>query len=170
MKSFIPTGSSFRVLGITFKQPISSTHFSQSIVLLTLPHKCFLGLWYFYLYCIALIEALIVSCFNHCSALFWGFPGGSSGKESTCQCRRHRSQSLGQEEPLENEMATHSSTLAWRNPWTEEPDRLHCMGSHRGRHSWACTQHNALLSYSVVSMLPSVIAGSFSKIVSSSHN
>ena len=33
-------------------------------------------------------------------------------------------QSLGREDPLEKEMATHSSTLAWRNPWTEEPGRL----------------------------------------------
>ena len=38
-------------------------------------------------------------------------------------------QSLGQEDPLEQEMATHSSTLAWRIPWTEEPDRLQSMGS-----------------------------------------
>ena len=38
-------------------------------------------------------------------------------------------QSLGQEDPLEKEMATHSSILAWRNPWTEGPDRLQCMGS-----------------------------------------
>ena len=36
-----------------------------------------------------------------------------------------RVQSLDQEDPLEKEMATHSSILAWRNPWTEEPGRLH---------------------------------------------
>ena len=35
-----------------------------------------------------------------------------------------RVQSLGQEDPLEKEMATHSSNLAWRIPWTEEPDGL----------------------------------------------
>ena len=35
---------------------------------------------------------------------------------------------LGQEDPLEKEMATHSSILAWRNPWTEEPGRLQSMG------------------------------------------
>ena len=35
---------------------------------------------------------------------------------------------LGQEDPLENEMATHSSTLAWRIPWTEEPGGLQSMG------------------------------------------
>ena len=39
-------------------------------------------------------------------------------------------QSLGQEDPLEKEMATHSSTLAWKSPWTEEPGRLQSMGLH----------------------------------------
>ena len=38
-------------------------------------------------------------------------------------------QFLGQEDPLEKEMATHSSILAWRIPWTEEPSRLQSMGS-----------------------------------------
>ena len=38
-------------------------------------------------------------------------------------------QSLGWEDPLEKEMATHSSTLAWKIPWTEEPGRLQSMGS-----------------------------------------
>ena len=38
-------------------------------------------------------------------------------------------QSLGQEDPLEKEMAIHSSILAWKMPWTEEPDRLQSMGS-----------------------------------------
>ena len=43
-------------------------------------------------------------------------------------------QSLGQEEPLEKEMATHLSIHAWRIPWTEEPDGLQSMGSQRVRH------------------------------------
>ena len=42
--------------------------------------------------------------------------------------------SLGQEDPLEKEMATHSSILAWRIPWTEEPDGLQSMGSQRVGH------------------------------------
>ena len=42
--------------------------------------------------------------------------------------------SLGWEDPLEKEMATHSSTLAWRIPWMEEPGRLQSMGSQRLRH------------------------------------
>ena len=43
-------------------------------------------------------------------------------------------QSLGQEDPLEKEMATHSGTLAWKIPWTEEPGRLQSMGSQRVGH------------------------------------
>ena len=42
--------------------------------------------------------------------------------------------SLGQKDPLEKEMATHSSTLAWKIPWTEEPGRLQSMGSQRVGH------------------------------------
>ena len=42
--------------------------------------------------------------------------------------------SLGQEDPLEEEMATHSSILAWRIPWTEEPGGLQFTGSQRVRH------------------------------------
>jgi len=45
--------------------------------------------------------------------------------------RETRVQSLGREDPLEKEMATHSSTLAWEIPWMEEPDRLQSMGSQR---------------------------------------
>ena len=43
-------------------------------------------------------------------------------------------QSLGQEDPLEKEMATHSSTLAWKIPWMEESGRLQSIGSPRVRH------------------------------------
>ena len=43
-------------------------------------------------------------------------------------------QSLGQEDPLEKDMATHSSTLAWKIPWMEEHGRLQSMGSQRVGH------------------------------------
>ena len=46
-----------------------------------------------------------------------------------------RVRSLGQEDPLEKGMATHSSILAWRIPWTEESGRLQSMGSQRVRHN-----------------------------------
>ena len=45
--------------------------------------------------------------------------------------RETRVQSLGQEDPLEKKTATHSSILAWRIPWTEEPGELQSMGSQR---------------------------------------
>ena len=47
---------------------------------------------------------------------------------------------LGQDDPLEEEMATHSSILAWRIPWTREPGRLQSMGSQRAGHDLATTQ------------------------------
>ena len=43
--------------------------------------------------------------------------------------------SLGREDPLEKEMATHSSTIAWKMPWTEESGRLESMGSQRVGHN-----------------------------------
>ena len=46
-------------------------------------------------------------------------------------------QSLGREDPLEKEMAIHSSILAWRIPWIEAPGRLQSTGSQRVRHNWA---------------------------------
>ena len=51
-----------------------------------------------------------------------GFPGGSDSKASAM--RKIRVGSLGRENPLEKEMATHSSTLAWKIPWMEETGRL----------------------------------------------
>ena len=51
--------------------------------------------------------------------------------------RETRVRSLGQEDPLEKEMATHSGILAWRMPGTEEPGGLLSMGSHRVGHDWS---------------------------------
>ena len=48
--------------------------------------------------------------------------------------RETRVRFLGREDPLEKEMAIHSSTLAWKIPWTEEPDRLQSIGSQRVGH------------------------------------
>ena len=66
-------------------------------------------------------------------------PGGVNGKESTYQCRKCETQipSLGQGDPLEKEMATHSSGLAWEIPWTEEPGGLQSMVSQRVGYDWA---------------------------------
>ena len=48
---------------------------------------------------------------------------------------------LGWEDPLEKEMAIHSSTIAWKISWTEEPGRLQSIGSQRVRHDWATSLH-----------------------------
>ena len=50
-----------------------------------------------------------------------GFPGGSDGQDYLPAVQETWVQSLGQEDPLEKKMATHSSIFAWRIPWTEEP-------------------------------------------------
>ena len=55
--------------------------------------------------------------------------------------REDQDWSLGREDPLEKEMAIHSSTIAWRIPWAEEPGRLQSMGSQRVRHDWATSLH-----------------------------
>ena len=55
-------------------------------------------------------------------------------------------QSLGREDPLEKEMAIHSSAIAWKIPWTEEPDRLQSMGSQRVGHDFAFTFRASLVS------------------------
>ena len=54
--------------------------------------------------------------------------------------------SLGQEDPLEKEMAIHSSTIAWQIPWTEEPGRLQSMGSKRVGHDSATSSSLSLFS------------------------
>ena len=60
-------------------------------------------------------------------------PGGSASKEPPA-VQKTRARSLGQEDPLEEEMATHSSVLAWRIPWTDEPGGLQSMGPQRLGH------------------------------------
>ena len=68
----------------------------------------------------------------HCSyfLVLTGFPGGSVVKNPLPT----QVQSLGREDPLEKEMATRSSTLAWKIPWMEESGRLQSIGSQRVGH------------------------------------
>jgi len=70
---------------------------------------------------------------------FGDFPGGSDGKESVCNVGDLGS-ILGQEDPLENGMATHSNILAWEIPWTGEPGGLQSMESQRVGHNLATEQ------------------------------
>ena len=66
-----------------------------------------------------------------------GFPGGSAIKNlpAVQQPQETQVQSLGQKDPLEKGIAIHSSILAWRIPWTEEPGGLQSMGLQRVRHN-----------------------------------
>ena len=74
------------------------------------------------------------------------------------EIRENWAQSLGQEDPLEKEMATQSSILAWRIPWTEEPGRLQSMGSQRVRHNCMTnTSHFHVDYYRVLSKCPCTI-------------
>ena len=102
---------------------------------------------------------LILSCIKHIylPSLCLSFPG-SDGKESACNAGGWV-WSLGWEDPLEKRMATHSSILASRIPWIEQPGRLQSMGLARIRHSWAT--NTLVLSVHmivVVCILCSVIA------------
>ena len=86
------------------------------------------------------LEILISSCYSlelciqmGISFLFWGFPGGSDGKASACN-EGDLGLIPGSGRSLEKEMAGHSSTVAWKIPWMEEPGGLQYMGSQRVRH------------------------------------
>ena len=71
-----------------------------------------------------------------------------------------RVQSLGWQDPLEKGMATHSSILAWRIPWTEEPGRLQSMRSQRVGHEWAT---NTLLYIPFCTMMETNSGGLLSR-------
>ena len=68
------------------------------------------------------------------SRIFWAFLMTKTVK-NLYALQETQIQSLGQEDPLEKELATLSSILAWRTPWTEESGRLQFMGSQRVRHN-----------------------------------
>ena len=67
------------------------------------------------------------------------FPGGSVVKNPPAM-QEMQVWSLGQEDPLEEEVTTHHSVLAWETPWREEPGGLQSTGSQRVRHDWATRQ------------------------------
>ena len=69
-----------------------------------------------------------------------GLPSGSAVKNLPAVKKMQETwvRSLGQEDPLEECMATHSCILAWRIPWTEETGRLQSMGSHSSIHELPC--------------------------------
>ena len=72
----------------------------------------------------------------------WGFPGGSVIKNSLPirETQKTQVRSLIWEDPLEKEVATHSSIFAWEIPWTEEPGGLRSTGSQRVGHDLTTKQ------------------------------
>ena len=90
-----------------------------------MPHAGYMG-----------IKQLLIECiFKIYLFLIGGFPGGSMVKNPPAvqEIQEMWVRSLGLENTLEKGMATHSSILAWRIPWTEEPGRLQSSGSKRVR-------------------------------------
>ena len=75
----------------------------------------------------------------------WGFPGGSVVKNSPVNAG-----DLGGKDSLENEMATHYSTLVWRTPWTEKPGGLPSLGSQRVGHNLATKQQQKFISFNAI--------------------
>ena len=91
----------------------------------------------------AAFSTILVMCW-----VFLDFPDGSVGKNPPVMQETQETwvQALGQEDPLEEGMAIHSSILAWRIPRTEKPGGLQSMGSQRVRHDWATNFHFHVLT------------------------
>ena len=98
---------------------------------------------------ITLINTLITSLFFFFFGeihIYLGFPGGSDSKKSACNVGDPGLIPGVREDP-EKEMATHSSILAWRTPWTEDPCWLQSMGSQRVGHDWVTNTHTHTHTY-----------------------
>ena len=83
-----------------------------------------------------------------------GVPGGIGGKETSCPCRRHETQlwSLGQEDPLEEGMATHFQGYCQENPMDRGAWRAKSIGSQRVRHDWSDSMRAHKADYSIADM------------------
>ena len=93
--------------------------------------------------------ALLYRVFGRLSETYMGWGGASLVAQRLKRLPAMQEtwvRSLGWEDPLEKEMATHSSILAWRIPWTEEPGGLQSTGSQRVGHDWATSLTHSLLS------------------------
>ena len=89
--------------------------------------------------------AMVTFCWCADLYLLWAYLMAQMVK-SLPAIQETRVQSLDQEDPLEKEMANHSSILAWKIPWMEDPGRLQSMGLQRVRHDWVTS---LLLHYTV---------------------
>ena len=92
--------------------------------------------FYMYLY---MCVFQYIHAYTYIYTHIWSFPGITSGKEPAFQCRRlkrHGFNPLGQEDPLEEGLTIHSSILAWRILWTEEPGEEQPAGLQRVGYNW----------------------------------
>ena len=105
------------------------------------------------------VELEVVPCDLRDPVSQIGLPWWLSGKEFACNTGAAGDMvwSLGQEDPLEEGMATHSTILAWRIPWTKEPGGPQSMGSQRVRHNWSnltCTHACPSNKVCIIIVLP----------------
>ena len=87
---------------------------------------------------VAIAFSIYIYIFYTYIGKYMGFPSGSVVKNLPAmqEPQETQVQSLGQEDPLEEGTATHSSILAWKIPWTEKPGGLQSTGSQRVGHDW----------------------------------
>ena len=121
--------ASFSLSSFTFIKRL----FSSSLSALSVVSSAYLRLLKF-------LPAILIPAYASSSPAFLMMYSASLVAQ-TVKClpamRETRVRFLGREDPLEKEMAIHSSTLAWKIPWTEEPGRLQSMGLQRVRHDRA---------------------------------
>jgi len=117
----------------------------------------FLPLLSYKLYCLPLPKFLLFPLVGDTLS----FPDGSAMKNMPAM-QKIWNRFLGWEDPLEEAMATHSSILAGKIPWTEEPGRLQSMGSQRVEHNWE-TEHTHLISNFVLEMIQSYLKGTLGR-------
>ena len=92
---------------------------------------------------VGMVVSILLSLFYKFSEFILDFPDGTGAKKICLPMQEMwetQVRSLGQEDPLEEEMATHSSLLVWKIPQTKEPGGLQSMGPQRVQHNWV-TEH-----------------------------
>ena len=99
------------------------------------------GAWWAAVYGVAQSWTRLKQLSSSSSKWWWGFPGDSVVKNPPTM-QETQVRSLGQEDPQEECMATHSSILAWRIPWAEEPGRLQSTALQIVRHDWRDWAHS----------------------------
>ena len=89
-------------------------------------------------------------CVHVCTYIYRGFPGGASGKESACQCRRCKRRGFNpcfRKIPWNRKWQPTPVFHSWEIPWPEEPGGLQSMGLQRVGHDWGCMQHRYICVY-----------------------